>query len=147
MFHNVKLNKLWNNIDWPRKLIEFPASKPSPDGTGSTSAPPPTERCCTWWCWDGSNFSYHHLIVTSVHLWAKNELRRRKQSIQRFSKNLIIQKAFRKISTLDIEKYSITCVQMPKDRMDNLNLVQIWLGFTTINHDGLVYYFKFLSQY
>jgi hypothetical protein len=21
MFHNVKLNKLWNNIDWPRKLI------------------------------------------------------------------------------------------------------------------------------
>ena len=21
MFHNVKLNTLWNNIDWPRKLI------------------------------------------------------------------------------------------------------------------------------
>ena len=49
IFHNVKLNKLWNNIDWPRKLIEFSASKPSPDGTGSTSAPPPLERCCTWW--------------------------------------------------------------------------------------------------
>ena len=49
MFHNVKLNKLWNNIDWPRKLIEFSASKPSPDGTGSTSAPSPPERCCTWW--------------------------------------------------------------------------------------------------
>ena len=49
MFHNVKLNKLWNNIDWLRKLIEFSASKPSPDGTGSTSALPPLERCCTWW--------------------------------------------------------------------------------------------------
>jgi hypothetical protein len=41
MFHNVKLNKLWNNIDWPRKLIEFSASKRSPGGTGITSAPPP----------------------------------------------------------------------------------------------------------
>jgi hypothetical protein len=48
MFHNVKLNKLWNNIDWPRKLIKLSASKPSPDGTGSTSAPPPLDRCCTW---------------------------------------------------------------------------------------------------
>jgi hypothetical protein len=51
MFHNGKLNKLWNNIDWPRKLIEFSASKPSPNGTRSTSAPPPLERCCTWWEW------------------------------------------------------------------------------------------------
>jgi hypothetical protein len=55
MFHNVKLNKLWNNIDWPRKLIEFSASKPSPDGTRSTSAPPPLERCCTWW------YPYHEM--------------------------------------------------------------------------------------
>jgi hypothetical protein len=55
MFHNVKLNKLWNNIDWPRKLIEFSASKPSPGGTGGTSAPPPLERCCTWW------YPYHEM--------------------------------------------------------------------------------------
>ena len=54
MFHNVKLNKLWNNIDWPSKLIEFSASKPSPDEPGSTSAPPPLERCCTWWNCDNN---------------------------------------------------------------------------------------------
>jgi hypothetical protein len=61
MFHNVKLNKLWNNIDWPRKLIEFSASKPSPDGTGSTSAPPSLERCCTWWYWLNWKKNYLYL--------------------------------------------------------------------------------------
>ena len=30
-------------------MIKFSASKPSPDGTGSTSAPPPLERCCVIW--------------------------------------------------------------------------------------------------
>ena len=64
MFHNVKLNKWWNNIDWPRKLIEFSASKPSPDGTGSTCAPPPVERCCTCINLD---FTFYQLSIIVVH--------------------------------------------------------------------------------
>jgi hypothetical protein len=48
------------------------ATDKQPDGTGSTSTPPPLERCCTWWVWKTRNLTFKgETLIVKIFLLAQ----------------------------------------------------------------------------